>query len=83
MSWRRRCRLILILVILLVVLLGYRWQCETMSVVLRLSFRFVALAQVERQVVLDVVDELLLILGVESEDFNETGYLDTFQITVG
>lgn len=74
---------ILIVVILLVILLGYRWQRETVSIVFGLCFRLVALAEIKRQIVLDVVDKFLLILGIETEDFNQAGYMDTLQITVG
>lgn len=75
--------LILIVVILLIILFGYRWQSETMPIVFGLSFRLVALAEIECQIVLDIVDKFLLILGIETEDFNQSGYMDTLQITVG
>lgn len=54
-----------------------------MPIVFGLSFRLVALAEIECQIVLDIVDKFLLILRIETEDFNQAGYMDTLQITVG
>lgn len=75
--------ILIVVVVFLIILLGYRWQCETVSIVFGLSFCLVALAEIECQIVLDIVDKFLLILGIETEDFNQAGYLDTLQITVG
>lgn len=75
--------ILILVIVFLIILLGYRWQSETVSIVFGLSFRLVALAEIECQIVLDIVDKFLLILGIETEDFNQAGYLDTLQITVG
>lgn len=68
---------------LVFVVLTNRGQRQAMSVVLRLSLRLVALSQVVRQVVLNVVGEFLLILRIQPQDIDQTANVDTFQVTIG
>lgn len=68
---------------LVLVVLADGGQRQTRSVVFRLLLGLVPFAQVVRQVVLDVVGKLLLVLRVQAQHFHQSAHVDAFQITIG
>lgn len=65
------------------IIFTYGRQGQAMSVVLRFRFRLIALTQVVRQIVLNVIGELVLIFWIKPQNLYQPGYDDSFQVTIG